>query len=139
MADITREQLAGYLDDALNEAESARIEQALRQSDTLRRQLRTLLVERDRGEHSLGAIWRRRRLTCPTREQLGSFLLGVLEPDHQDYLDFHLHTIGCAFCLANLADLRSQQEAAPRVSERRRRYFESSAGLLPCQGDERRA
>ncbi len=132
MADVTREQLEGYLDDALGDAESARVEQALRQSDVLRRQLRALMVERDRGEHSIGAIWRRRRLTCPTREQLGTYLLGVHEPDYQDYLDFHLHTIGCAYCLANFADLRAQQqEAVPQVRERRRRYFESSAGLLP--------
>jgi hypothetical protein len=132
MTDITREQLSGYLDDALSDTESAQVEQALRQSEPLRRQLRVLMLERDRGEHSIGAIWRRKRLTCPTREQLGSYLLGVLELDHQDYLDFHLYTIGCAYCLANLADLRGQQEAVPQVQERRRRYFESSAGLLPC-------
>ncbi len=138
MPEITRELLSGYLDDALNDAESARVEQALRQSDTLRRQLRGLMLERDRGEHSIGAIWRRQRLTCPTREQLGSYLLGVLEPEHQDYLDFHLHTIGCAYCLANLTDLRGrQQEAVPQVQRRRRRYFESSAGLLPLNRERR--
>src|SRR5438270_663857 len=125
---FSREQLAGYLDDALSDVEIAQVEQALRQSEALRKQLRILMQERDRGEHSIGAIWRRRRLSCPTREQLGSYLLGVHEPDYQDYLDFHLHTIGCAYCLANLADLRGQQEAVPQARERRRRYFESSAG-----------
>ena len=139
MAEITREQLSSYLDDALSDAECASVEQELRQSDALRRQLRGLMLERDRGEHSIGAIWRRKRLTCPTREQLGSYLLGVLEPDHQDYLDFHLYTIGCAYCLANLTDLRhQQQEAVPKVQQRRRRYFESSAGLLPLKGEGRR-
>src|SRR5262249_60575325 len=101
MVNVTREQLAGYLDDALSEGETAQIEQALRQSEPLRRQLRLLMQERDRGEHSIGAIWRRRRLTCPTREQLGSYLLQVLEPEHQEYVDFHLKTIGCSYCLAN--------------------------------------
>jgi hypothetical protein len=135
MSEITREQLASYLDEALNDAESARVEQALRQSEPLRRLLRTLMTERDRGEHSIGAIWRRRRLTCPTREQLGSYLLGVHEADFQDYIDFHLTTIGCSYCLANLADLKSLQAAdTPQVRERRRRYFESSAGFLrPCR------
>src|SRR5438445_11014046 len=118
MPEITREQLAGYLDEALNDADSAQIEQALRQSEPLRRQLRSLMLERDRGEHSIGAIWRRQRLTCATREQLGSYLLGVLEPDHHDYLDFHLDTVGCAYCLANLTDLRGQQEAAPQAHAR---------------------
>jgi hypothetical protein len=132
MAKITREQLHSYLDDALSDRETAQVEQALRQSDVLRRQLRMAMQERDRGEHSIGAIWHRRRLTCPTREQLGSYLLQVLEPDHQDYLDFHLKTLGCSYCLANLADLQAlQKEPAPKVRERRRRFFESSAGLLP--------
>jgi hypothetical protein len=131
MTNITREQLAGYLDDALGDSETARVEQALRQSEVLRRQLRVVMLERDRGEHSIGAIWRRRRLSCPTREQLGSYLLQVLDPDLHDYIDFHLRTVACSYCLANLADLQSlQSEPAPKVRERRRRIFESSAGLL---------
>ncbi len=139
MANITREQLDGYLDDALGEAETAQVEQALRQSEVLRRQLRVLMQERDRGEHSLGAIWRRARLTCPTREQLGSYLLQVLEPDFQDYIDFHLKTVACSYCLANLADLQAlQQESAPKVRERRRRFFESSAGLLHACRDAKK-
>src|SRR6058998_2549661 len=105
---ITREQLAGYLDDTLSDQESAQIEQALRTSDALRGELRALMLEMDRGEHSLGAVWRR-RLTCPSREQIGSFLLQVLEPELQDYIAFHLHTIGCSYCLANLADLQARQ------------------------------
>jgi len=131
MTVITPELLASYLDDALSEAETARVEQELRQSDALRQQLRQLIQERDRGEHTVGAIWRRYRLTCVPRDQLGSYLLGVLDEDLQEYVQFHLQTIGCAFCLANLADLQNQQrEAAAQVKERRRRYFQSSAGLL---------
>jgi hypothetical protein len=131
---ITRELLASYLDDTLSEEETSRVEQALRQSEVLCGQLRQLMQERDRGEHSVGAIWRRQRLTCLPRAQLGSYLLGVLEPDHHDYVDFHLQTIGCAYCLANLADLKArQQDVIPQAQQRRRRYFESSAGLLPRQ------
>jgi hypothetical protein len=131
MPPFTREQLMAYLDDALSESETAQVEQALRQSDPLRNQLRGLMTERDRGEHTIGAIWRRQRLTCPTREQLGNYVLGVLDGDRQDYLEFHLQTIGCAFCLANLADLQALQEEPPSHTERRRRrFFESSAGLL---------
>jgi hypothetical protein len=139
MVNVTREQLSSYLDDALNDGETAQVEQALRQSDVLRRQLRLIMQERDRGEHSIGAIWRRRRLSCPSREQIGSYLLGVLEPEHQDYIDFHLHTVGCSYCLANLADLQAlQKEPPPRVRERRRRFFESSAGLLPSCRDTKK-
>jgi hypothetical protein len=131
MAKITRELLHGYLDDALSDGEIAHVEQALRESDALRRLLRQVMEERDRGEHSVGAIWRRQRLSCPTREQLGSFLLQALEPGLHDYVQFHLETIACPFCLANLADLRTlQKEPPPKVQERRRRFFDSSMGYL---------
>src|ERR1700722_11878108 len=125
MSDITREQLYAYLDDALSEAETALIEQSLRDSDALRKQLRQALQDRDRGDHSLGAVWRRERITCPSRETLGSYLLEVLDEAEQDYLTFHLQTVGCPFCLANLADLQMlQKEPAPKAKERRRRIFQ---------------
>jgi DNA-binding phage protein len=131
MASISRETLQGYLDDALSDEEAAQVEKALRETEALRRLLRLIMQERDRGEHSLGAIWRRERLTCPSREQLGSYLLQALDEGQQDYFDFHLKTIACPYCLANLADLQAlQKEPAPKKRERQRRIFESSAGYL---------
>jgi hypothetical protein len=131
MARITHAQLSGYLDDALSEKETAQVEQALRQSEALRQELRQLMQESDRGEHSLGAIWRRQRLSCPTREQLGSYLLGGLDADWRDYILFHLHTVGCSYCLANLADLEARQkDSDSKARDRRRRLFQSSAGFL---------
>jgi hypothetical protein len=132
MTEITRNTLRAYIEDALTDAETARVEHALRDSDKLRDELRLVIQERDRGDHSVGAVWRRARLTCPSREHLGSYLLQALEPDHHDYIQFHLETVACPFCLANLTDLQSlQQEAAPQIQSRRRRFFQSSAGLLP--------
>lgn len=136
MAQVTRELLGLYLDDALSESDTAQVEQALRQSEALRRLLRIVMQERDRGEHSLGAIWRRERLTCPTREQLGSYLLRAVDDGLLDYIEFHLRTIGCPFCQANLADLQTlQQEPAPQAQSRRRKFFESSAGYLNVARD----
>lgn len=126
---ISRDHLHAYLDDALSDAETSKLEQQLRSDEALRTQLRDALQERDRGEHSLGAVWRRERLTCPSREQLGSFMLEVLDPEHQDYVEFHLKVIGCPFCVANLADIQEHQ-MAPQSQQRRKRYFHSSAGLL---------
>src|SRR5215470_11646466 len=123
MAKITREQLHNYLEDCLSDAETAKVEQALRESESLQRMLRAIMQERDRGEHSIGAIWCRERLSCPTRDQLGSYLLKALDPAFQDYIDFHLHTIACAFCLANLADLQSLRQEPAKAKERRRRFF----------------
>lgn len=131
MTYISRELLNAYLDDALGEAETAQIEQALRQSEPLQKQLRSLIHERDRGDHSIGAIWRRHRLSCPSREQLGSYLLQALDGDWQEYIAFHLQTVSCSYCQANLKDLETrQQEEKPKTQERRKRYFESSAGYL---------
>ena len=138
MTKITREMLHGYLDDALSDEETAQVEKTLRESESLRRLLRVVIGERDRGEHSIGAIWRRQRLSCPSREQLGSYLLQALEPDAQDYIDFHLATIACPFCLANLADLKALHKEPPRqVEKRRKRFFESSAGYLRAGRDGR--
>jgi hypothetical protein len=138
MAEFTREQLHAYLDDALSEADMARIERELRESDALRRALRQAMDERDRGEHSLGAIWRRERLTCPTREDLSSYLFQVHDEARQDYIDFHLQTVGCPYCAANLADLRSRQkESEGQAKERRQRFFASSAGYLQVARDPR--
>lgn len=130
MTEVTRELLHAYLDDALDEGETARVEKAIRASSELQASLRVVRDERDRGEHSLGAVWRRERLSCLTREQLNSFLHGVLEPDFQNYADFHLKTIGCASCQANLEDLREKQAEPTAQTRRRRKYFETSAGLL---------
>lgn len=139
MPEITRVQLYAYLEDALSDRETAQVEQALRDSAPLRDSLRDIIQERDRGEHSIGAIWRRQRLSCPNRDQLGSYLLQVLEADLQEYLDFHLNLIGCPFCQANLADLRSlQQEPEPHKNERRKKIFESSHGYLSVCKDARK-
>jgi DNA-binding phage protein len=136
MSDVTREQLHAYLDDALSEGDTARVEQSLRDSEALRKQLRQVMQERDRGDHSLGAVWRRERLTCPSRETVGSYLLEVLDEGEQDYIAFHLQTVGCPFCLANLADLQAvQKEPAPKAKERRRRIFQGSAGYLQSSRD----
>lgn len=131
MPNITVEDLRAYLDEALSAQGTAEVERALRQSSSLRQILRTIMQERDRGEHTVGAIWRRARLTCASREQLGSYLLGVLDEGLQDYIRFHLEVIGCSYCQANLDDLQAQRrEPSDRRQTRRHRLFESSAGLL---------
>src|SRR4051812_22266873 len=102
MPQITAEDLRAYLDDALSDEETAVVERTLRQNPSTRQMLARLLQERDRGEHSVGAIWRRFRLSCPTREQLGSHLMGVLDDGLADYIRFHTEQIACPFCRANM-------------------------------------
>jgi hypothetical protein len=106
VAEITRQMLRDYLHDALPDAELAAIEKALRASPELRALYKEVIEQEDRGEHTLGAIWRRERVSCPTREQLGGYLLGAGDPELIEYVDFHLKTVGCPFCQANLDDLK---------------------------------
>jgi hypothetical protein len=127
--DLTAAELEAYLDESLPIARMAAVEEALRRDPQLLRALETINGRRDAGVHSLGEIWRRNRLSCPTRQQLGSYLLGILGDDQAGYIRFHLDTIGCRYCQANLLDLQSQQ-APPIAAERRRKYLQSSAGHL---------
>ena len=120
---FTQSELECYLDEALSPAEMARVEAALRAQPKLAQQLITIHRRRDAGMHSLGEIWRRHRLSCPSRQELGSYLLGVLEDAHASYICFHVDQIGCRLCSANLEDMRRQQEACPDETTQRRRYF----------------
>lgn len=128
---FTEHELEAFLDEALSPEEMARLEMALRSQPKLARALAEVRSRRDAGVHSLGEIWRRHRLSCPKRENLGSFLLGALDREHADYIHFHLETVGCRYCQANLQDLqRQQQETADNSARRRSKYFQSSAGYL---------
>ncbi len=126
----SREELLSYLAEQLPAERMAVIEHSLRESESLRHDLALLACERDQGGFTVGEVWRRERLTCPTRSQLGSFLLGALDEGPRDYITFHLETIGCRVCSANLADLQQATAPAPEKQRRRRKYFDSSAGYL---------
>jgi uncharacterized protein YbaR (Trm112 family) len=128
---IDLEILRAYLGDALPPEDMARVEKALRDSAELRARLEEVRENRgDQGLHTLGAIWRRGRLSCPTRQQLGSYLLDALDPDLASYLKFHLDVIACPYCQANVADLRSKGAQAPAIQSRHNRIVQSSQHLL---------
>lgn len=127
---VSDEQLTAYLQEQLPLGELAAVEKALRASDELRRRAAALAMRRDLAYHSVGSIWRTERLSCPDRSELGSFLLGTLDSGRVDYINFHVRSIGCRYCAANLADLTEASRTAKPDSTRRRRYFESSAGQL---------
>jgi hypothetical protein len=131
-AKFSNSDLEGFLDESLPVERMTAIEDALRHSEELQKRLASVNGRRDAGVHSLGEIWRRHRLSCPGREQLGSYLLGVLGRDAADYVKFHIETVQCRVCAANIADLRAQQSAseAEAMTKRRHRYFQSSAGYL---------
>lgn len=124
------DDLLAYLDEMLPPIRMTAIEADLRADEALRLRVAAVARRRDQGTHSVGEIWRRGRLSCPSRSQLGSFLLGTLTPTMTDYIEFHLRSIGCRLCGANLHDLERSMKPGPETTERRRRFFESSAGRL---------
>jgi len=127
----TQAELEAYLDEDLATEEMAQIENALRNDAKLLEALTRLNGRRDAGIQSVGEIWRRGHVSCPNREQLGSYLLGVLPEDQRTYVKFHVEQIGCRICQANLADLQRQQDELSEVSAgRRRKYFQSSSNYL---------
>lgn len=136
MTTFTDAELSAYLDEDLPQERMALVEQALRDDAALAQRLTHLVGSRDAGVHTVGAMWRRGRLSCPSREQLGSFLLEVLDPAHNEYLRFHLETVGCRVCNASLDDLQQQHSVEEQTAKetRRKRYFQSSAGYLSSDG-----
>ncbi len=128
---FTAAELEGYLDETLPAELAGQIEHAARDNSALAERLAAIIERRDTGVHSLGEIWRRRRISCPSRQELGGFLLGVLSTEMAQFVRCHVEAVGCRYCQANLADLAAQHEASDdRAPARRKRYFQSSAGLL---------
>jgi uncharacterized protein YbaR (Trm112 family) len=131
--------LREYLAETLAPEESARVEKALRDSAELRARLEDVRQNRADGQlHTLGAIWLRSRLTCPSRQQLGSLLLDALDPDLASYVTFHLEVVECPYCRANLNDLQAQSQtasAAHAAKSRQHRILQSIQNLL---GEDKR-
>ncbi len=131
-------ELEAFLHEALPAERMAEIEQALRDDAALVRRLAQVAASIDSGVVSIGGVWRRERLTCASRDELGSYLLGTLDPSRREYLDWHLQLVGCPFCRASLDDLRRQQSESPERSEtRRRKFFQTSVGRLPRSGPKK--
>jgi RNA polymerase sigma factor (sigma-70 family) len=79
-------------------------------------------------ENLITSTWESQRLTCPKRSTLGAFLLEQIDPEWFDYIDFHLTTLGCHFCRANLKDLKHQKTTEENLF--RERVLASTIGFF---------
>ena len=80
-------------------------------------------------ENLMTDVWKLQRFSCPKRSTIGAYVLGTLDGKWHEYVDFHINTIGCRFCMANLHDL--QEQSALKESRRfQARIMESTAGFL---------
>jgi hypothetical protein len=128
------DELLAFLDEQLPVERASTLEELLRDSSDMRQRLAVLIRRRDQGGHTVGEIWRRNRLSCPTRATLGSHILGALDESLSQYVEFHLQTIGCRICNAVTAELTASRQSQTVPNDRRQRYFESSAGMLRKNG-----
>ena len=131
----TDDELIAWLDEMLPADRIAVLEAELRESESLRHRIASLARSRDDGVHTVGQIWRRNRASCPTRSEIGSYLLGTLDVEAAQYVEFHIRTIGCRYCSANLNDLEDASKKSEDTDQRRRRFFQSSAGYLTGGAD----
>jgi hypothetical protein len=128
MPACTDEELLAYLDECLPIQRSAEIEAWLRDSEPLRQRLAALIADLDHGGRTVGEIWRRSRVSCPSRSVWTAYLDDQVGEGLRRYLRFHLETIGCRYCAANLDDLQSSDDAAAK--SRRHKIFQTSIGRL---------
>jgi hypothetical protein len=128
MSSFTDEELLAYINECLPVSRCAAIEDILRQSEPLRQRLSRLIADQDQGGPTLGEIWRRGRVSCPTRSLWTAYLDGQVGEALRQYLQFHLETVGCRYCAANVEDLRSSDDAATQA--RRQKIFQTSVASL---------
>jgi hypothetical protein len=126
----TDEELSAYLDEGLSPGAMVRIEGWIREDPSVRDRLLNLSEKSRANPNLVGAIWRKNRLSCPDRSKLGLYLLGGAEGGEGQYIQFHVETVGCRICLANLDDLRSSQSEPDHRSSRQLKIFQSSIGRI---------
>lgn len=128
---FTQSDLEAYLDEALPPDEMAQIEEHLRNNPEMGERLIAIHGRRDAGVHTMGEIWRRHRLTCPSREELTLYLDEQLGAAEADYVGFHLEEIHCRLCVASFEDIRIARDDDSEDSQtRHQRILDRSSHYL---------
>ena len=122
--------LEAYLDEGLPPDEMAAIEDAMRNDPELGQKLVQIHGRRDAGIHTLGEIWRRHRLTCPSREQLTLYMDKRLPAEESKYIEFHLNQIHCRLCVASYEDIRISRQPDDDTESRHQRILDRSSSYF---------
>ena len=131
---FSQADLEAYLDEALPPDEMAAVEDTLRNDPEFAQKLVAIHGRRDAGVHTLGEIWRRHRLTCPSREQLTLYLDKQIPDDESTYITFHLDEVQCRLCNASFEDIKIQrQDADDQTASRHQRFVDRSSTYLRQQ------
>ena len=73
----------------------------------LRGKIRTVQAEFDYHNHTVGSLWRRNQLTCPSDQEIVDYQRGelaIIYPKIADHLQFHLTSIRCIYCISTAAE-----------------------------------
>ncbi|MCA9195574.1 MAG: sigma-70 family RNA polymerase sigma factor [Planctomycetales bacterium] len=81
-------------------------------------------------ESSLSRIWEAHRPSCLKRTTLGKQSLGLLPKSWSDYINFHVSTLGCLACQANLLDMQNEVLQPSPHDSLRNRIMQSSIGFF---------
>ena len=98
--------------------------------------------EDEQFDMSVSQVWIQERISCPHRDILRAYLSGGIKKGEKDYIRFHLETIQCPYCLANVEDLEAASRTEKKdlhrnVTRARRRTLDSSAVFLQKLRDSR--
>ena len=135
-SEFTDADLESYLDETLHPDLAMDLEQSLKEDEKLLSRLSHINGRRDAGIHTLGEIWRRNQVGVPNRQQIEDYVSGKLDADHADYIKFRLDILKCRYTIAHVNDLSGKNEAKDSEQGRRKKYFDSSAGLLRKKDEE---
>ncbi|MEM9412663.1 MAG: hypothetical protein AAGA30_16240 [Planctomycetota bacterium] len=129
---FTDADLESYLDETLHPDLAIELEQCLKEDKQLLGRLSHINSRRDAGVHTLGEIWRRNQVGVPSRDQMKEYLEEKLSAEHSDYIDFRINILKCRYTIAHKNDLKNQSVSSSEDQSegRRKKYFDSSAGLL---------
>ena len=128
---FSQADLEAYLDEALPPDDMAAIEDVLRNNPELGQKLVAIHGRRDAGVHTLGEIWRRHRITCPSRQQLTLYLDNKLGEEETSYIKFHLEEVHCRLCVASYEDICIARQDDDEDSEtRHQRFLDGSSTYL---------
>lgn len=126
------EWLRLYLEEALDSAGMAAVEQRLRHEPPLARRLEEIRAEQvDPAMHGVAMAWVAGRLTCPTRAEWTQHFSGLMEKARSAYMEFHLETVQCPFCRANATDLRQRATRGERKTNLAERSARAAGWLKP--------
>lgn len=100
--------------------------------DSLPQSARQAVEAEATADDLLTSLWVDFRPSCPKRTTLGKFQLGTLKPAWDNYVEFHVNSLGCRFCTASLDDLEQLSAASESSSgiPLRNRIMESTVGFF---------